>query len=225
MEERLVIHSMEEVTKAVGQWIVGNVGWSFLIFLCILSALFKLTKREIDPLGWLVGLFGKMLTKDVRKDISELRKDTDNKFEEIKKDRADKIEELKADYNEQIKAVTENVKTMRKDVDEMKEGTVKNCETLKTRLDQLEATNIRSNDLQTIRQIRAHVLDFANSCMNKRKHTKLDFENIIDENKQYKALIKKYNIENDVYKEDYEFIMKIYHRCQDEGSFLKESDA
>lgn len=219
-----MIFSMGEITKAVGQWIVGNVGWSFLIFLFILSCIFKLTKREIDPLGWVLGIFGKALTKDVRKDISEFKTDTAAKFADVKKDRADKIAELKNDYNEQIKVLGDSVKTMRDDVDEMKEGTARNCETLKIRLDELEAASTRSNDLQTIRQIRAHVLDFANSCMNKRKHTKLDFENIIDENAQYEELIKKYNIKNNVYKEDYEFIMKIYHRCQDEGSFLKESD-
>lgn len=216
---------MEEIGKAVGQWIVGNVGWSILIFLFILSLLFKITKREVDPLGWLLGWIGKNLTKNVREDVADLKKDTTKKFDEIKQDRNKKIDELKSDYNKQIKDLKTDLDAFEKrtnsSIDEMKKGTTSNCEMMKTRLDAVE----RSNDMQTVRQIRAHVLDFANSCMNKRKHTKLEFENIIDENKQYKALVEKYKIENDVYKEDYEFIMKIYHRCQDEGTFLKESDA
>ena len=82
----------------------------------------------------------------------------------------------------------------------------------------------KSNDMQTIRQIRAHVLDFANSCMNHRKHSKQDFENIIDENTLYETLVKKYRIKNKVYEEDYKFIMKIYHHCQDNNCFLRDPD-
>lgn len=215
---------MEEAANAVWQWIISNLGWTALIVLFLLSCFFKIAKKEIDPLGWVIGLFGKMLTKDVRKDISGLKEDTDKKFEEIKKDRSVKIDELKQDYNKQIKELDKSVSTMRKDVDEMKSTTTKNCEMLKERLDQIEQAGIKSDDLQTIRQIRAHILDFANSCMNKRKHTKLDFENIIDENMHYEELITKYDIKNNVYKEDYDYIMKIYHRCQEEGSFLKESE-
>ena len=215
---------MSEAGKIIVQYALDHLGLTAIVILFLFSGLFKLTKREIDPLGALVRWVGKKFTKDVRDDVAKFKYDTDAKFIEIKKDRSAKIDELKHDYNKQIKELGDTVTIMKKDVDEMKEGTAKNCETLKIRLDQLEASNIKSNDLQTIRQIRAHVLDFANSCMNKRKHTKLDFENIIEENKQYKALIKKYNIENDVYKEDYDFIMRVYHKCQEDGSFLRESD-
>ena len=89
-------------------------------------------------------------------------------------------------------------------------------------MNEMEAAQQRSNDMQTIMTIRAHVLDFANSCYNKRKHTKQEFDNIIDENSKYEELVKKHDVTNDVYKEDYAFVMKVYHRCQEEGTFLKE---
>ena len=38
------------------------------------------------------------------------------------------------------------------------------------------------------------------------------------------GLLEKYGIKNNVYKEDYDFIIKVYHKCQEEGSFLKEGD-
>ena len=215
---------MAEISKAVGQWILANVGWTVIIILFLLSCFFKIAKKEIDPLGWVIGLVGRPLTKEVRKDISELKKDTAKSFADIKSDRQKKIDELKKDYNDQII-------TLRKDLDafetttntnirEIKEGTNANCEIMKQRLNEIE----KSNDMQTVRQIKAHVLDFANSCMNKRKHTKQDFDNIIEENAQYEKFVKKYNLENDVYKEDYAFIMKIYHQCQENNSFLKDSD-
>ncbi len=226
---------MSEISKTIGQWIVSNVGWSVLIFLFLLSGLFKITKIEINPLGWIIGWIGKNFTKDVRQDVADvkqsveaLKANTNAQFEQVKRDREVKIDELKADYNNQISVLRTDLDAFEKRTDtsisELKKGTALNCEAMKKRIDEMEAATQKSNDLQTIRQIRAHVLDFANSCMNKRKHTKLDFENIMDENKQYKELIRKYDITNDVYTEDYEFIMKIYHKCQDEGSFLNESE-
>lgn len=216
---------MAEISKAVGQWIVNNVGWTVIIGLFLLSGLFKITKIEVNPIGWIVGWIGKNLTKDVRKDVADLKTETANKLSEIKKDRVCIVDELKADYNNQIKTIKDDLDAFEKNTNgtiiEMKKSTDRNCTMLKKRLDGME----KSNDLQSVRQIRAHVLDFANSCMNKRKHTKMEFENIIAENTQYEAFIKKYKLKNDVYKQDYDFIMKCYHKCQEEGSFLKDPDA
>lgn len=223
---------MSEISKAVGQWIIGNVGWTVIIILFLLSCFFKIAKKEIDPLGWVIGLIGKPLTKDVRndiakvqKDINEFKQDTKKQFDGIKTDRAVSIKSLKDDYNAQIENLKSDIDSFEKSTNvslsEMKKGTDTNCRTLKKRLDAME----KSNDLQSIRQIRAHVLDFANSCMNGRRHTVKDFDNIFDENAEYEALIKKHKIKNNKYKADYEFIEKVYKKCQEENSFLSESDA
>lgn len=215
---------MSEVTKAVGQWIVSNVGWSVLILLFILSMFFKITQIEVDPLGWLIGWIGKALTKNVRNDIADLKKENEKKFEEVKKDRSSKIQELKEDYESKISGLRKDLDAFEgatnKSIKELKSGTTSNCNMMKKRMDQME----KSNDMQTVRQIKAHVLDFANSCLNKRRHTKQDFDNIIMEDEEYQRLAKKYKLVNGVYKEDFDFIMKCYHKCQDENSFLKESD-
>ena len=220
---------MGEVEKTVGQLLVSNLGLVAIIILFILSCLFKIVKKEIDPLGALITWIGKKFTKDVRKDVATLQQETHSKFDEIKKDRAAKIEELKRDYNHQIKELRDDLDGFEKRTDssitEMKKGTAKNCEELKKRMTEMEEKHQRSNDMQTVQTIRSHILDFANSCFNKRRHTKREFENVIEENAKYEELVKKYKIKNDVYKEDYEFILKIYHRCQEEGSFLQESDA
>lgn len=233
-----------EIGKTLGQLALNNLSLTVIIILFvvhyIIKSLFKVRQKEVDPLGRMVGWVGKKLTKDVQTEVASVKSDvvsvktdlanlksyTEKQFKKVETDRIEKISELKNDYDKKIVELKTDIdgfetRTVSK-VDEMIRGTRENCEKLKTRLDEMDEATQKSNDMQTIRQIRAHVLDFANSCMNKRKHTKLEFENIIEENKQYKALVKKYKIENDVYKEDYEFIMKIYHRCQDEGSFLNE---
>lgn len=219
---------MGEVEKTIGQILVSNLSLTLLVALFILSSLFKIVKKEIDPLGALMTWIGRKITKNVREDVATLKSDTEEQFKTIKKDRASKVDELKHDYNKQIKELRDDLDGFEKRTDssinEMKAGTAKNCEELKKRMNEMEAAQQKSNDMQTIQTIRAHILDFANSCFNKRKHTKREFENIIDENSRYEQLIEKYEIKNNVYKEDYEFIIKVYHKCQEEGSFLQESD-
>lgn len=237
---------MDEFIKYVSQLALNHLGLTTIVILAILSGLFKLTRHEIDPLGWLIGWIGKKFTKDVREDVAQLKKTTDAKFQEIKEDRSRKIDELKTDYETKIddlrktvvatKEETNNkIAELRRDIDafetrtndsmeKMSAGTQINCELLKKRMDQIEKSTQLSNDMQTVRQIKAHVLDFANSCMNKRKHTRLDFENIIHENEEYERLVKQYGLVNDVYKEDFEYIMTIYRKCRDERAFLNDSN-
>ena len=69
-------------------------------------------------------------------------------------------------------------------------------------------------------RIRFEVLSFANSCRNKVKHTKDEFQHIIDINDKYENLLKATEDKNGVFVEEYKYIMEIYHRCQQENSFL-----
>jgi hypothetical protein len=216
---------MSEITKAVGQFVASHVSLSVLIFLAILSGLFKISKIEIDPLGKFIGWIGGKLTKDVRNDVANLKIDTTNEFRKIKQDRSDKVKELMEDYNSKITDLRTDLDAFEvrtnNSICEIKNGTNTNCEIMKKELAAIK----KSNDMQTIRQIRAHVLDFANSCLNKRKHTKKEFDNIIRENAQYEALVKKHRVKNAVYKEDFAFIMKVYDKCRENNSFLKDPEA
>lgn len=226
MEEAL----MKVLGEHAGKWVLNHVGWTCLIILLgisillrILNYFFKISKREIDPIGWFISKLGRALTKGVSSDIAEFKKSTDIKFDDIKASREASIKKMQNDYNKQIADLKTDIDAFEKStslsLDQMKKGTDNNCKMLKKRMDIME----KSNDLQTVRQIRAHVLDFANSCMNGRKHTKLDFENIMNnENATYEALCKKYKIKNQVYKADYEYIVRCYKKCQEENSFLKE---
>ena len=75
-------------------------------------------------------------------------------------------------------------------------------------------------DMARIAGIKAIVLDFANSCRNGRKHSKEEFTNILSENSEYERLVKKYDLKNDVYREDFNFILEIYRECLHKNSFL-----
>lgn len=69
-------------------------------------------------------------------------------------------------------------------------------------------------------RIRFEVLDFANSCRNKRKHTKDEFQHIIVLNEKYEKLLQETNDKNGVFESEYEYIKEIYKVCQRDNSFL-----
>ena len=196
---------MGEISKAVGQWIVGNVGWTVVIVLFVLSLFFKIAKKEVNPIGWILGLLGKSLTKDLKKTVLELKDDTDQQIQGTNA----KITELRSDLDAFERKTNNSISLMQS-------STGANCELLKTRLDAME----KSNDMQSVRQIKGHVLDFANSCRNGRKHTIEDFKNILAENDEYEALVEKYKLKNNFYTEDIKFIKEVYQKCSRENSFL-----
>ena len=75
-------------------------------------------------------------------------------------------------------------------------------------------------DLNEIDRIRNEVLDFANSCRNKRQHTKDEFEHVIALNEKYEELLEKYDKTNGVFTLEYEYIVKLYKQCQEQNDFL-----
>ena len=79
-------------------------------------------------------------------------------------------------------------------------------------------------DRQRMSTIRSLVLDFSNSLLNGRRHTKEEFDHVIAENHNYEALVSKYEISNDVYTEAYAYILRIYRQCLDKHSFLSTEE-
>lgn len=75
-------------------------------------------------------------------------------------------------------------------------------------------------DEQRMSSIRSLVLDFSNSCLNGRKHTKEEFDHVLEENKIYERLVARYEIDNDVYKEALAYIKRIYRKRMDKRDFL-----
>ena len=194
---------MGEISKEVGQWIVHNVGWSVIIVLFILSCLFKITKIEVDPLGWFISWIGKLLTKNVRADIADLKTETNTQILELKRDTSDKFDTLEAKTEAAL--------------DALKDRSNRNDEELDKRLREIEL----NQDHMAAARIKNHVLTFSRRCRNGEKHTKEDFMNLIEENVEYERLVQKHGWKNDVYKEDYTYFLEEYRRCIRENDFLK----
>lgn len=194
---------MGEISKEVGQWIIHNVGWSVIIVLFILSCLFKITRIEVDPLGWFISWIGKLLTKNVRADIADLKTETNAQISELKRDTNDKFNTLEAKTEAAL--------------DALKDRSNRNDEELDKRLREIEL----NQDHMAAARIKNHVLTFSRRCRNGEKHTKEDFMNLIEENVEYERLVQKHGWKNDVYTEDYAYFLEEYRRCIRENDFLK----
>ena len=83
-------------------------------------------------------------------------------------------------------------------------------EDVSERIDKIEIDNTRST-----------ILDFANSCMNERKHTKEEFEHMFDLHDKYMKTIEERGIKNGRMDMAYKYISDLYLQCVNENSFLE----
>jgi len=93
---------------------------------------------------------------------------------------------------------------------------------LQKKMDNLE----KALEEHKIESIRFEILDFANSCMNGRKHTKEEFDHVIKAHDDYMQHVNKHKLENGQMKMAYAYIEKIYARRMEKNDFLtgKEND-
>ena len=90
-------------------------------------------------------------------------------------------------------------------------------QTFTARVDNLESTLSKKiqdvsdrNDENEKDRIRWEILDFANSCRNGRKHSKEEFNHVIELKVKYEKLLEKTGDENGVFEEDYRYIQSLY---------------
>ena len=84
--------------------------------------------------------------------------------------------------------------------------------------------HIRESEQAALQDMRRDILDFCNACMNKRKHTKEQFDFVIKECDTYEHYIRKNEIKNGVIEAAIKEIRRIYEKCISENSFLKEGE-
>lgn len=194
---------MGEVLKPAGQWIAQNVPLFILIVLFLFSIFFKIPKKEVHLLTWLLSKLGDALLGGVKKDIKDLRTENSEKFDQLKNDTDTRIAQLeestKAKFDEIV--LTNN----------------HNCKSMQARLDEIE----KKQDMQSADRIRAHVLNFAEDLRRGNNRTKEDFDVVLKEDEKYEEIMKKYEIKNNVYAHAIKFINKKYDEFNDTNSFAQ----
>lgn len=194
---------MSEFFKPAGQWIAQNVPLTVIIILLLLSIFFKIPKKEINILGWILSKLGNCIFGGIRKDIKDLKDDNAEKFEQLKTDTDNRIQTLE----DQTKA----------SFDEIVLTNNHNCKTMQDRLNEIE----KKQDMQTASRIRAHVLNFSEDLRRGNTRTLEDFNNVLDEDKEYEEIVEKYALENNVYVHALKFINKKYDEFMETDGFAR----
>lgn len=133
-----------------------------LILLIILMSVVQVSKININPWDWLLGLIGKKLNASMLKKVEDIEKKLDD--------------HIKADEKEKLE-------TQRRDI-----------------------------------------LEFANACMNKRKHTQEQFNFIIKKCDEYEKYIEDNHIKNGEISSAIEEIKRLNTKCRQENSYLKPGE-
>ena len=82
--------------------------------------------------------------------------------------------------------------------------------------------HVAESEKQSLEDTRRDILNFCNACMNDQKHTKEQFDYMIRKCDVYEKYIRDNDIENGVVKSAIKEIRRIYDKCIQEHSFLKE---
>lgn len=109
------------------------------------------------------------------------------------------IDTIKIDINKDINSVRDELK---EEIDQIKlEQTSE-----KDSINEL----VKSIEMNEISRIRWEIIEFSNTLENGQLHIRDEYRHIIDDNKRYHSLIKKYGLENGVIDEEFEKIKNHY---------------
>ena len=112
-------------------------------------------------------------------------------------------------------------------IDKKIEGLDTKIGEINTKVEQVDKDlkkHIKESELAALQDQRRDILDFCNACMNKRKHTKEQFDFVIKECDAYEKYIKRNEVKNGVIEAAIKEIRRIYEKCIQENSFLKEGE-
>lgn len=76
------------------------------------------------------------------------------------------------------------------------------------------------NDKNEKNRIRWEILNFANSCKNKRRHTQDEFKHIIELHDEYVELLAKTGEKNGFLDAEYDYLLRLYAEIQEKNDFL-----
>ena len=84
--------------------------------------------------------------------------------------------------------------------------------------------HITESERKNLQDTRRDILDYCNSCMNGRKHTKEEFDFVISECDYYEKYIQDHDLKNGVIEAAIREIRRLYDKCIQEHSFLSEPE-
>lgn len=92
----------------------------------------------------------------------------------------------------------------------------KKIDSLNSKIDDLD----EKIDMNEIDHIRWEILNFANECRNERRHTKDEFDHIINLHGKYENIIDSRNMTNGLIDIEFKYIEDLYRKCLEHNDFL-----
>lgn len=86
------------------------------------------------------------------------------------------------------------------------------------------SAHVLESENKNLQDIRRDILNFCNSCMNAQRHTKEQFDFVIHQCDYYERYIQDHDIKNGVIEAAIKEIRRLYEKCIQEHSFLKEGE-
>lgn len=86
------------------------------------------------------------------------------------------------------------------------------------------SAHVLESENKNLQDIRRDILNFCNSCMNAQSHTKEQFDFVIHQCDYYERYIQDHDIKNGVIEAAIKEIRRLYEKCIQEHSFLKEGE-
>lgn len=112
-------------------------------------------------------------------------------------------------------------------IDKKVSESMKKIESVESKVDRLQNelnSHIKESEDKALQEKRRDILDFSNACLNKRKHTKEQFEFIISLCDEYELYIEENKIKNGVITSAIKDIRRLYDKCREERSFLSNEE-
>jgi hypothetical protein len=215
---------MGDIIKPVTQWISANIPWTILIGIFIISLFFEISKIKVSPLKWL----WKLISFPFKKIDEQRTSSFKNIVVTFKSDMESKLNNMETVIDTKLTGVTDSFDNKLEEVATAQNSNcaaVKACFTeLEKRFDKLDDKQQETDerlDMLAAARIKNHVLNFARQCRKGEPHSHEDFANLFKENKEYEVLVAKYKWDNDVYKHDYAYILRVYDEHNNRGDFLE----
>lgn len=86
------------------------------------------------------------------------------------------------------------------------------------------SAHVLESENKNLQDIRRDILNFCNACMNGQRHTKEQFDFVIHQCDYYETYIHDHDIKNGVIEAAIKEIRRLYEKCIQEHSFLKEGE-
>ena len=184
--------------------IIQNDWGKWVCIVVLVSGLIEISPIKVNPWRYLVKLISSILYSH----SDNIAKETNENVSKI---------------CESVKSLEERITKLETNIDDMN-ASMKNIKTQTDTMTSKLNDHVEESKHQRIEEMRTTILNFANSCMNKQRHTEEEFVYMIGLCDRYEMYCKENDLINGVADVAMREIRRIYQKIREKGTFLQEGE-